>query len=316
MRLSYRRLMSINGGSRGVSAGANWISTFRYGFEGSPVFGCYQEAPATNAGGNSTLASSSSFMMSNGSGGSRGGDALQRYVYCKALVYASCGGRLARDWIAGCASLSVSDAELVALALQHDASKDDLIRLQMILEKRRALGEQQRSGDETPEASAAPSSSSGVKSPIPEFFPVGFRTPSLAALSPGTNHPDDDDGGVSSLEQHLTPLTGGMADTVLRCFVYDAVKAASFHTASLLPEQVLHLEHVCATLGLAAPETATTTTTSSSSLPSSSGKHPKAAMSVRVTPVAFLQSVIDVVIEENAIMKEKFRVIEQQGSRQ
>eukprot|EP00455_Lapot_gusevi_P018017 TRINITY_DN19759_c0_g1_i2.p2 TRINITY_DN19759_c0_g1~~TRINITY_DN19759_c0_g1_i2.p2 ORF type:complete len:107 (+),score=8.27 TRINITY_DN19759_c0_g1_i2:195-515(+) len=106
-----------------------------------------------------------------------------------------------------------------------------------------------------------------------------------------------------------------MADTVLRCFVYDAVKAASFHTASLLPEQVLHLEHVCATLGLAAPETAATTT-SSSSLPSSSGKHPKAAMSVRVTPVAFLQSVIDVVIEENAIMKEKFRVIEQQGSRQ
>ncbi|CUG26002.1 Hypothetical protein, putative [Bodo saltans] len=105
-----------------------------------------------------------------------------------------------------------------------------------------------------------------------------------------------------------------MADTVLRCFVYDAVKAASFHTASLLPEQVLHLEHVCATLGLAAAETATTT--SSSSLPSSSGKHPKAAASVRVTPVAFLQSVIDVVIEENAIMKEKFRVIEQQGSRQ
>jgi hypothetical protein len=311
MRLSFRRLGSS--GNRGVSAGANWISTFRYGFEGSPVFGCYQELVNQNTGSSSSASSSS--MSSNGS--SRGGDALQRYVYCKALVYASCGGRLARDWIAGCASLSVSDAELVALALQHDASKDDLVRLQLLLEKRRALGERNdvTSGNDIADNSATTTTTTtssatvgGVTSPIPDFFPAGFRTPSLSALSPGTNHPDDDD--TLTLD-NLTPLTRGMADTILRCFVYDAVKAASFHTTSLLPEQVLHLEHVCATLGLAS----TTTQSESVSQSALTGKHPKAAASPQVTPVNFLQSVIDVVIEENAIMKEKFRVIEQQGSR-
>jgi hypothetical protein len=309
MRLSFRRLGSS--GNRGVSAGANWISTFRYGFEGSPVFGCYQELVNQNAGSSSSASSSS--LSSNGS--SRGGDALQRYVYCKALVYASCGGRLARDWIAGCASLSVSDAELVALALQHDASKDDLVRLQMLLEKRRALGERNDAtsgGDIADKSTTTTTTSSGtvggVTSPIPDFFPAGFRTPSLSALSPGTNHPDDED--TLTLD-NLTPLTRGMADTILRCFVYDAVKAASFHTTSLLPEQVLHLEHVCATLGLAS----TTTQSESVSQSALTGKHPKAAASPQVTPINFLQSVIDVVIEENAIMKEKFRVIEQQGSR-
>lgn len=301
MRISCLRLAAPSGNR--ISAGANWISTFRYGFEGSPVFGCFHDA----AGGASSSPPTSSSSFDN-----RSGDTLQRYAYCKALVYASSGGRLARDWIAGCASLSVSDAELVALALQHDASKDDLLRFQVLLERRRSLGTAgNRSSEDAAQDIVHGNHNNGVKPPVPEFFPAGFRTPSLSALSPGTSHPDDDD-DASIDQQQLTPLTGQMANTVLRCFVYDAVKAASFHTTSLLPEQVLHLEHVCATLGLVTPQEQAQELQQQQLQPP---RHPKAASSATVTPVHFLQAVIDIVTEENAIMKEKFRVIEQQGSR-
>lgn len=229
---------------------------------------------------------------------------------------------MARDWIAGCASLSVSDAELVAIALHHDASKDDLVRFQKMLEKRRLLGTSALTADEGEGYSggsdaAAATASCGelgeksplcagkVTSPIPEFFPLGFRTPSLAALSPGTSHPDEDD--ETAPEQYLRPLSNGEAETILRCFVYDCVKAASFHTSSLLAEQILHLEHVCAVLGLAGD---------GENRPSSPPSPAAGASSTPIaTPITFLQTTIDIVNEEKSIMQQKFRVIGQQGSR-
>jgi hypothetical protein len=334
-----RRLASSSrsAASHGVTAGTKWVSTFRYGFEGSPIFGCFTDnSHQQDVGGGSTARQAAA-----------SADLLQRYVYCKALVYASCGGRLARDWIAGCAALSLSDAELVSLALQYDATKDDLTRLQsLLLQRRHAFDveekqqQQQRAEDDQGTSSgssstnkAAVATTEGGKKdasrenisgkltpPIPEFFPHGFRTPSLSALSPGSSHPDDD------AEPQFRALSKGEADTILRCFVYDAVKAASFHTSSLLPEQVLHLEHVCAVLGLAdggdalLPDAAySTTTTTRSALPrhntDASDDGCESPQPTVVTPVVFLQAAIDIVREENAIMKEKFRVIEQQGSR-
>lgn len=52
-----------------------------------------------------------------------------RQLYCKALVYASGGGRLARDWIAGSTALTTSNASLLHIALQHNGTKEDVRQL-------------------------------------------------------------------------------------------------------------------------------------------------------------------------------------------
>lgn len=205
-------------------------------------------------------------------------DTLQRQLYCKALVYASCGSRLARDWIAGCAALTLSDSELVQLALQHDSSVDDLKRLNEYIAKRRQVFEQKA------QQRQAPQGASNV-SPSSDFFPPGYRKPSMDSLSPASNTVDDDDSA-----SRVLPLSNEQAATVSRCFVYDAVKAASFHTNSLSPGQIAHLEHCCDVL----------------LLPRCSGGE-----SVQ----SFLKETISIVEEENELMRDKFRVIEQPGGK-
>lgn len=49
-----------------------------------------------------------------------------RELYCKALVYAAGGGRLARDWIAGCSALTAPNQALLYIALQYNATEADV----------------------------------------------------------------------------------------------------------------------------------------------------------------------------------------------
>lgn len=81
-----------------------WLDKLRYGAEDAPTLGSWENAYEDNA-------------MDT------------RKLYCKALVHASGGSRLARDWIAGCAALTSPDPSLIYTALQHTATEADVKEL-------------------------------------------------------------------------------------------------------------------------------------------------------------------------------------------
>lgn len=219
------------------SVAQSWIGTFRYGFSNSPVFGSFRAKPAD--------------------------DAPQRQLYCKALVYASCGGRLARDWIAGCAALTLSNQEMVQLALQHDATMSDMLRLREDFAKRCALS--------VPSPSSSASAAEPDAPPAPKY-PIVQRAAS--ASTPAASSSSSDAPVI------MSPLTNEERETIERCFLYDAVKAACFHGGTLTQSQWDHLVDVASVLRL---------------------------------DKAFLEEVTRVVEEEANLMKEKFRVIDQQA---
>mmetsp|Transcript_72725 Transcript_72725/g.84458 ORF Transcript_72725/g.84458 Transcript_72725/m.84458 type:complete len:318 (-) Transcript_72725:11-964(-) len=310
---------------RHFASASRWIGKFRYGFDGAPLFGSFQETD--------------------------GEDIHARSSYCKALVFASCGSRLARDWIAGYAALTLNDSEMVAIALQHDATHHDL----------RVFAEDLQLRMSAPVAPAPPNEASHVlpESAVPQFFPHGFRRPTLEALSPGST------ADCRSKCLHSRIISSQEAETIVRCFMYDAVKAACFHRASLSQQQVEHLEIVYAQLEsfmpshehihVAAAAAATPTPpdedqSSVDSISMDAQTHPSMHLSsschatATTTPstatllhlpddhstsirmpsqhlvpapasrIPFLQSLLFVVQEENMWTREKSRVIEQPGS--
>jgi hypothetical protein len=208
---------------RGVSAdGAAWISRLRYGFPDAPFFG-------TTKG--QTLRAKQHATLQQGILQQQ--IAEQQHLYCKALVYASSGSRLARDWIAGCAALEVSDSDLVQIALHHDAGKADIHRFAEHLTRRSA------GSSVDPPTELSPASSSNA-------------------------------GGESSSCESM--------ETIQRCFIYDAMKAATFHEPCLAAERLLHIRSIATLFGLSDE---------------------------------FVSQVKEVVDEEQAIMTDKFRVLDQ-----
>lgn len=81
-----------------------WISRLRYGTARCPEFGSWGDHYSDEG-------------------------LLTRQLYCRALVYASGGSRLARDWIAGSAALTAPAPNLMHLALQHRGAERDVARL-------------------------------------------------------------------------------------------------------------------------------------------------------------------------------------------
>ncbi|KPI84049.1 hypothetical protein ABL78_6894 [Leptomonas seymouri] len=98
---------------------SQWLGKLRYGTEEAPSLGSWENAYEDNA-------------------------MVTRRLYCKALVYASGGSRLARDWIAGCAALTSPDPSLIYTALQHTAAEADVEELREHLLER--LLAQERDG--------------------------------------------------------------------------------------------------------------------------------------------------------------------------
>ncbi|KPA77181.1 hypothetical protein ABB37_07100 [Leptomonas pyrrhocoris] len=98
-------LSALQHSIRCLSQQANrWLDKLRYGAESAPSLGSWENAYEDNAMGT-------------------------RKLYCKALVCASGGGRMARDWIAGCAALTSPDPSLIYTALQHNATEADVEEL-------------------------------------------------------------------------------------------------------------------------------------------------------------------------------------------
>lgn len=160
---------------RGISQQASdWICQLRYGSGDAPYFG---------AGGSAFSA-----------------EALEtRRLYTKALLYASGGGRLARDWIGGSTALGTPNQTLLFIALQYTASEEDAVRLR-------------------------------------EHMVGKILDAEMAAGGGAGTNPDD--GNESSWAKAHTEDAAAVraAEDLLlrhapavRCFMYDAVSASLFH---------------------------------------------------------------------------------------
>ncbi|KAH8613802.1 hypothetical protein ERJ75_000743200 [Trypanosoma vivax] len=84
-----------------------WVVNLLYGATMAPRFGIQQEASSVDEEESQHRA---------------------RALYCKALLHASSGGRLARDWLAGCSSLLFPSGSLLSIAMKHEGSEQDVER--------------------------------------------------------------------------------------------------------------------------------------------------------------------------------------------
>lgn len=231
-----------------TSDGISWISKLRYGFPDAPFFGT-TKAQSELSKQHATLEQ----------GLLQHRMAEQQQLYCKALVYASSGSRLARDWIAGCAALQLNDSDLVLTALQHDADKADIHKFVEHLARRRATMD-------------APSTSVAVSHP--SSGAQGFPSDHAVGVSPANSTPDPSSGTLEAADDEAR----SSMETIQRCFIYDAMKAAAFHEPSLAVERLAHIQSIALLFGLGAD---------------------------------FVAAVKDVVDEEQRIMMEKFKVLDQ-----
>lgn len=133
-----------------------------------------------------------------------------RRLYCKALVFASGGSRLARDWVAGCAAMTSDDPLLIFIALQHSATEADVWALRSHLLTLALAPEAAATAGDAEDGGAAAR---------------GSRHEGDPALHPAPAAPRD--GGAAEIaeaEQYLLQRS-----PEARCFVYDAMAASSFH---------------------------------------------------------------------------------------
>nr|CCC91551.1 conserved hypothetical protein [Trypanosoma congolense IL3000] len=147
------------------------------------------------------------------------GDADVPVLYCKALIHASGGGRRSRDWVAGSSAALFSSPKLMLIAMRHEGSDADVERYRRYL-----VGTLLRSNGSTNEDAAQTGSSS---------------------LNSGNNHA----GTSGDSDAEISVRLGQMPE--VRCFVYDAMRAAWFHRYKKVPEnERLRLFAVAARLGL------------------------------------------------------------------
>ncbi|RNF26932.1 uncharacterized protein Tco025E_00798 [Trypanosoma conorhini] len=139
----------------------SWVARLLYGARASPLLGAWGACSSEEE---------------------RQLDNTARELYCKALTHASGGGRLARDWIAGCSAIVCPSQNLVNLALKHHGTEQDVER---------------------------------------------YREYLLLALHRRTQAGSDKRGAANGL--------GSMPE--VRCFVYDATRAACFHRYHKVPEE-------------------------------------------------------------------------------
>ncbi|KAF5220441.1 hypothetical protein ECC02_006509 [Trypanosoma cruzi] len=164
-----------------------WLSRLLYGANASPLLGEWDTANSKEKG--------------------KLDDAV-RVLYCKALVHASGGGRLARDWVAGCSAVVGASEKLLGIALKHDGTEQDVERYRDYLLTTLCKRMQEASNDGNGTVSSSMNSSSGGKGKVSASSEAG----SLDAKELG-NLPE------------------------VRCFVYDAMRAASFHRYHKVPEE-------------------------------------------------------------------------------
>lgn len=154
-----------------------------------------------------------------------------RALYCKALVSASGGHRMARDYVAGLTAAVDGDAELVALSLQHPASEKDVeVFRQHLLDIwcDEQVKEEKESEREEKGSVASSSSLWGGITDEASSMNVFFRDHHEKCTS------TDKDGGESE-EKNLTEEEMEMAELfilaispIVRCFLYDVMCAATY----------------------------------------------------------------------------------------
>ncbi|KAG5483289.1 hypothetical protein LSCM1_04831 [Leishmania martiniquensis] len=199
---------------------SRWLNKLRYGADDAPTMGSWDSAYEDR-----TLDT--------------------RQLYCKALVHASGGSRLARDWIAGCAALTSPDPSLICTALQHNATQADVEALREHIIGRLLAQESPKRGDRSGasrENEVRTKFDGSEESEEVEMEPyTGDAAAEVAVASnsavPCSIHEGNDEDGTGEVASSLITLESiRNAERYLlqhsrevRCFMYDAMTASLFH---------------------------------------------------------------------------------------
>ncbi|CCW64057.1 unnamed protein product [Phytomonas sp. EM1] len=150
-----------------------------------------------------------------------------RKLYCRALVYASGGSTMARDWIAGCSALLTSDDALLSIALQYMAEADDLaIFRNHILEhllQEDGQGGTISSGSGSCDDQGSNASRAGGSTALLE------RQRSVSA-DPGVPSVTEAEVGSEVSKEQIRKVENYVlqASSTVRCFLYDSMTASLF----------------------------------------------------------------------------------------
>ncbi|KAG5505077.1 hypothetical protein JIQ42_04263 [Leishmania sp. Namibia] len=200
---------------------SRWLNKLRYGADDAPTMGSWDSAYEDGA-------------------------LDTRKLYCKALVHASGGSRLARDWIAGCAALTSPDPSLIYTALQHNATQADVEELREHILGRLLAQESPERGDRSDgsrnnevrttfdmnegseEEAVAPHTGDATAEPT---------AASNCAVRCSLPESDGGDGANEAASSRITSESIRNAERYLlqrsrevRCFMYDAMTASLFHS--------------------------------------------------------------------------------------
>ncbi|CAJ1019979.1 hypothetical protein Q4I32_002126 [Leishmania shawi] len=201
--------------------GTQWLNKVRYGADNAPMMGSWDSA--------------------------YGDDAMDtRKLYCKALVHASGGSRLARDWIAGYSALTSPDPSLIYTALQHDATEADVQELREHILGRLLAQESPRRGGcsggsrENEVRAKFDMNEESEKEVVVPGAGDAAPEPAVAPNCGGQcnmHEGDDEDGASEATSPPITSESIRDAEHCLlqrsrevRCFMYDAMTASLFHS--------------------------------------------------------------------------------------
>lgn len=173
-----------------------------------------------------------------------------RELYCMAVVSASGGHRMARDYIAGLTAAVDGDAELVALSLQHPVSEKDVdVFRQHLLDiwcDEQANGEKESDVEERGGV-ASPSSLSGVTTDETSSLNV-FLMDQLKKCAPSaTAGGESEEENPTEEEMQMAELLILAFSPIVRCFLYDVMCAATYQRSRnrlLMEETEKKLTHL------------------------------------------------------------------------
>ncbi|GET87052.1 hypothetical protein, conserved [Leishmania tarentolae] len=198
----------------------HWMNKLRYGADDAPTMGSWGSAYEDDA-------------MDT------------RKLYCKALVYASGGSRLARDWIAGCAALTSPDTSLIYTALQHAATEVDVEVLREHILGRLLAQEGPRRGGRSDGSCNNEVKTNVCRQEGEEEMVLPGTAESVAEPSVALNCAEksiihelnEADGAIETASPPITLEGIREAEHCLlqcsqevRCFMYDAMTASLFHS--------------------------------------------------------------------------------------
>lgn len=201
----------------------HWLNKLRYGADDAPTMGSWDSAYEDDA-------------MDT------------RKLYCKALVHASGGSRLARDWIAGCAALTSPDPSLIYTALQHAATEADVEELRehilgrlLAQEIPRRGGRSGGSRDNQVRTNFSMYEESEKEVVVPGTGNIAAER-AVAPNCAGHSSIHERDGEDGASEAPSPPITSEdildaehyllQRSREVRCFMYDAMTASLFHSNS------------------------------------------------------------------------------------